>query len=476
MPTATFWPSFGFAMSESGRGAGIRRLFVRRVAPGGLLALAFGTALLAGQGWFRQALAFALCILLAVGGHAFGHFVVARRYGVDASFPYFVPQVSLSGTGGAYVKLRWPIDDRAVLVRIFAAGPIAGFLVSVPMLFVGLALSDAAPRSGEMLIELGDSLVALAAQRIMFPDLSERETVLAHPIYFAGAVGLNFGLWQLLPVGRFDGGRVVYAFLGRKRATVVSWVTIAGLVALSFLSSLWFGFAVFGALSLIGLKRQHPIERHTQGLNATAKALGAAMLAIFVLTFVPVLARPLPLGNGVEAKKLDTVLEDLSSIVARLGADKRFVAIQRRVADTLDRNSGAPQAWEPLPLELFESGLPDGIRSCWVFRLRAGGTFGAERHPNSHQRSVALAGTATFEVFDGGTWVEKQLGTETLEPLRDSWISIPPGQWHRIRIGPSDFTSCSFHTAMAEELVEETPLGDDLTVTHKRLYGDTSHP
>jgi hypothetical protein len=173
---------------------------------------------------------------------------------------------------------------------------------------------------------------------------------------------------------------------------------------------------------------------------------------------------------------LDHVLADLTSTVARLQADERFDSIQRRVAATLERNSRAPQAWEPLPLELFESGLPDGIRSCWIFRLRAGETFGAERHPNSHQRSVALRGTATFEVFDGRAWVAKQLCTDTPEPLRDSWISIPPGQWHRIRIGPSDFTSCSFHTAKAEELVEETPVGDDLAVTRKRLYGDTSHP
>lgn len=179
--------------------------------------------------------------------------------------------------------------------------------------------------------------------------------------------------------------------------------------------------------------------------------------------------------RGVAGGPLDPVLSTLAFTVARLQADQRFVSIEHRVAATLERNSRAPQAWEPLPAELFESGLPDGIRSCWIFRLRAGGTFGAERHPNSHQRSVALGGVATFELFDGNAWVAKQLCADTLEPLRDSWISIPAGQWHRIRIGPGDFTSCSFHTATAEELVEETPVGDDLAVTHKRLY-DTSHP
>lgn len=110
---------------------GLRRLLVRRLAPGGLLFLSMATAFVAGTVFMRtdssfsvwQALVFAMFVLLGVGGHAFGHFVVARRHGVDASFPYFVPQLGLSGTGGAYVKLRWPIDDRRALVRIFAAGP-----------------------------------------------------------------------------------------------------------------------------------------------------------------------------------------------------------------------------------------------------------------------------------------------------------------------------------------------------------------
>ena len=112
----------------------LQRWLVRRLVPGGLLALSVGTAFLAGTVVTRtdgsssvwQASAFAMFVLLGVGGHAFGHFVMARRHGVDASFPYFVPQLGISGTGGAYVKLRWPIDDRRALIRIVAAGPIAG--------------------------------------------------------------------------------------------------------------------------------------------------------------------------------------------------------------------------------------------------------------------------------------------------------------------------------------------------------------
>jgi hypothetical protein len=166
----------------------------------------------------------------------------------------------------------------------------------------------------------------------------------------------------------------------------------------------------------------------------------------------------------------DPILPALSIAVARLKTERRFLDIQRRVTAALRQNPEAPQAWEALPLDLIEPALAAGIKSCWIFRLRAGAAFGAERHANSHQRSVALSGTAAFEVLEGDSWTAKTISGDAQDSLSDSWISIPPGQWHRIQIGTADFESCSFHTAPADELLEETPVGDDLNVTRKRLY------
>jgi hypothetical protein len=123
-----------------------------------------------------------------------------------------------------------------------------------------------------------------------------------------------------------------------------------------------------------------------------------------------------------------------------------------------------------VPLDVFGADVPESIQSCWVFVLRGGGVFGAERHPNSHQRTVALGGTARFEVYDHGAWSPRPVGARGVEPDGDTSISIPPNTWHRITIGPETFVSCSFHTVPARELIEETPVGDDLAVTHQRLY------
>jgi hypothetical protein len=128
-----------------------------------------------------------------------------------------------------------------------------------------------------------------------------------------------------------------------------------------------------------------------------------------------------------------------------------------------------PQAWEPLALGSLGFEVPAGIQSCWIFVLRAGATFGAERHPNSHQRTVALAGTALFEVLVEGAWLPWRMGGKG-ESETASAISIPPSVWHRIEIGSENFVSVSFHTVPAGELIEETPVGEDLSITQQRLY------
>jgi hypothetical protein len=140
-----------------------------------------------------------------------------------------------------------------------------------------------------------------------------------------------------------------------------------------------------------------------------------------------------------------------------------------RVQGVLSARPDRPQAWEPLALGALGFEVPAGIQSCWIFVLRAGATFGAERHPNSHQRTIALAGAARFEVLVEGSWLPWPIGGKGESEAAPA-VSIPPSVWHRIQIGSENFVSVSFHTVAAGELIEETPLGDDLAITQQRLY------
>jgi membrane-associated protease RseP (regulator of RpoE activity) len=276
------------------------RALVHRAAAAVLAVGTFGTCFLAGLAYsgtngnaspWRAAL-FAIAMMLAIGAHAAGHYLAARRSAVGADLPYFVPALSLSGTGGVYVKLRWPVDETRALFRIFAAGPIAGFAVSSMLYVCGLPMSDVVRLTPDQLT-LGDSLLTAAGQSVVFRGVPATHGVMLHPIAMAGYFGLFFNSWHLLPVGRLDAGRVVYALFGYRRAAVVSWLTIGALAIGVALSLAWLTVAVFAALTMIRLSRQHPPESDVHPLDRSTMFAMAAMVVILVVTFVPV---PIRLG------------------------------------------------------------------------------------------------------------------------------------------------------------------------------------
>jgi hypothetical protein len=165
----------------------------------------------------------------------------------------------------------------------------------------------------------------------------------------------------------------------------------------------------------------------------------------------------------------DPVLHELSTLVASPAVWTKLAPIVARLEDSLGASPELPQAWEPVPLDALAVDLPGSIESCWIFVLRAGGVFGAEKHPNSHQRSIALEGAALFELYVDGVWTAHPIDSGGSSVAARS-VSIPAGTWHRIKVGPQNLASLSFHTVVASELIEETPVAEDLSVTRRRLY------
>lgn len=110
------------------------------------------------------------------------------------------------------------------------------------------------------------------------------------------------------------------------------------------------------------------------------------------------------------------------------------------------------------PLATYGGGLPEAIRSSWVFVLRAGTTSGAERHPNSHQRVMSYRGEADFPTWEDGAWRPHPLVSDPAVPLERRWLSIPVDVWHMPIMGEDTWVVVSFHTATDAELIEE--LGD----------------
>jgi membrane-associated protease RseP (regulator of RpoE activity) len=271
-----------------------------------LLAATVATTALFGGAAFSAAL---IAILLT---HEMGHWVYARRYGVDATLPYFIPIPFGVGTLGAVIRMRGAIPSRRAALDIGAAGPIAGFLVAVPLLLWGLAHSEvqvvaegaAASASSPALAVwrmmqglpafpldsaepvFGDSLILWSAQRLVIGPLGPGEQVLIHPVGFAAWVGLLVTTLNLVPAGQLDGGHVLYALLGGPRARVAARLVSHALLAAGlFLSWSWL---VWWALSRFVVGLGHPPALREEPLDPARRLVAWLSLVIFVLTFVPV--------------------------------------------------------------------------------------------------------------------------------------------------------------------------------------------
>jgi len=228
---------------------------------------------------------FALALMGILLAHELGHYLVARRHGMDVTLPYFIPAHPFIGTFGAFIKMRSPARDRRMLMDIGAAGPLVGVVVAIPLVVLGLSLSEVKKIEGPVGINLGDSLLLWAISKLVVGNLPPGYDVMIHPVGFAGWIGLLVTSLNLLPVGQLDGGHVLYALLG-ERQTKISKFVFAGLLALGILG--WEGWLFWGLLLwIMGFRHPPPLEWWVP-LDRRRKIIGWATIAVFILTFIPV--------------------------------------------------------------------------------------------------------------------------------------------------------------------------------------------
>lgn len=238
--------------------------------------------------------------LAILGCHELGHYFACRYYDVDASLPFFIPAPTLFGTLGAFIRIREPIPTKRMLFDIGIAGPIAGFLVAVPALFIGVALSHVAKfptvlppgTHGE---EYGEPLLFKFAIWLMKGTIPNGYSLNMHPMAFAAWFGLLVTALNLFPVGQLDGGHISYAVLGR-RSTYVTFFTVSAAAVLAFFSSsliVWTGLMIV-MLFVFGPRHPRVVDEHVP-LDRTRLVLALFAVVMFALCFTPAPIEPIQL-------------------------------------------------------------------------------------------------------------------------------------------------------------------------------------
>lgn len=261
---------------------------------------------------------FALSMLAILAAHEFGHYLMGRLHGVNVTLPYFIPlPFSPFGTMGAFINMKEPPKNRRILLDIGIAGPLAGLIVAIPVLLIGLSLSpiDRLPdiTPPDILVQLeGNSLLYLFSKFIVFGRLLPEPInygtlspilywvkyfitgrpfpfggtdVLLNPVAWAGWAGLLVTAINLIPAGQLDGGHMLYVLVGRKRAEKFLPIILVSLILLGFA---WNGWWLWVALIFfLGRTYAEPLDQITP-LDKRRKVLAFIALVVFILTFTPV--------------------------------------------------------------------------------------------------------------------------------------------------------------------------------------------
>ena len=234
---------------------------------------------------------FAGTLMLILLAHEMGHYLYCKRYGVWATLPSFIPAPTLIGTFGAFIRIRSPIRSRTALFDIGIAGPIAGFMVALPVLVVSLGWSHAIhPGIGPPIYELGYPLIfqwvhyLLASMNLIHgPAALPLDHVLLHPTAIAAWVGMFATSLNLLPGGQLDGGHIVFAIAPRAHK-FISRLTILILLPMAYY--LWSGWLVWAILLWLSSFR-HPQVAEWPRVSGGRSWLAVLALLMLALTLTP---------------------------------------------------------------------------------------------------------------------------------------------------------------------------------------------
>lgn len=236
-------------------------------------------------------LPYALALMLILGIHELGHYVTARYYQIRATLPYFIPVPFALGTFGAFMQMRSPIPNRKSLFDVGIAGPVAGFIVTLPALIWGLYNSEVVPLPEKPEVfnfnafNPNFSLLLIVISRLVLgSQLTTHSAIDLHPIAVAGCLGLVITALNLMPMGQLDGGHIVHAMYGQRAGAAIGQITRILVLLLSLIQP----WLLFWAILLFFMPAfDEPALNDVTELDNRRDFLGLLSLTLLLLIILP---------------------------------------------------------------------------------------------------------------------------------------------------------------------------------------------
>jgi membrane-associated protease RseP (regulator of RpoE activity) len=234
---------------------------------------------------------FSASLLAILFSHEMGHYLASRYYGVDATLPYFLPAPPyfVAGTFGAFIKIKSQIPTRRALFDIGLAGPLAGFVVAIPISVIGLAtIGPPALQPSVSGIYFNDPLLFRLLARLMGVRLEINSPI--NPYYMAAWIGLLVTSLNLMPVGQLDGGHGTFSLFGPRAHKIIGKIAFVAMATMAVLGFVWHhspsGF-LYTVLLAVMLRVRHPAPERMERLGTARIVVAIITLMVFALSFVP---------------------------------------------------------------------------------------------------------------------------------------------------------------------------------------------
>lgn len=227
-------------------------------------------------------MAFSMALMAIIGTHETAHYFAAKKHGIKTTLPYFIPAPTLIGTFGAVIKVKSAIPHKNALFDLGFSGPLAGIIVTIPVLVIGILLSKVAPVQ-DAVFQFMPSILMYIPISIAFQSVPNGYGIMLHPVAFAAWVGIIITMLNLMPVAFLDGGHISRSIFNEKTHMIISFIGIGITLLLR-----WIPMAILMAAMLFMSKKHPGALDNVSKLSGSRKKIAILMIIIFILCLSPV--------------------------------------------------------------------------------------------------------------------------------------------------------------------------------------------